>query len=165
MSFICKRNITTPLPLFQSIVDTLKKRETIQSADAYTASLNKAEENLADCLCQTGDFARARVIYDARLKAGSQSAAKKLFYYTEIAGTYFREDNYKEAEHFLTMASATVPEARLDDAAKINETTKIAIYLGESLYRQDRYADAIKVFQQALGRCAKNLPKTNAVFL
>ncbi len=61
----------------------------------------------------------------------SVEAKKKLFYITEIAGTYFRQDNYSEAERYLTMAMALlpmIPEADLSSDARANQSTLLSIY-------------------------------------
>jgi alpha-beta hydrolase superfamily lysophospholipase len=209
------------LPYYQAVIDKLKldslKREQgsvsgqtgpgkagpgkAGPVQADLAALGTAEDDLADCLCQTGDFARARSIYEAKLRAlglldlktakmaknssskqlpvskrlavskdakdippaGSRSskdtdeeAGKKCLYLTEIAGTYFRQDNYGEAERYLSMAIPLVNEAHPAANARANLSTLLAIYRGESLYRQNRILDAVKVFQTALNGLKKS---------
>ncbi|MBS1992163.1 MAG: alpha/beta fold hydrolase [Cyanobacteria bacterium SZAS LIN-3] len=162
-----QKHYTEALPHYQAIVDNLKK-----NAGGHDETLCKAESDLADCLCQSGHMHRARIIYEARLKAltagesrGQKStdadktvaeSRKKLFYNTEIAGTYFRQDNYGEAERYLNTAMALLDACHLDADARINQSTLLSIYLGESLYRQNRYLDAIKVFQTALDGVQKS---------
>jgi len=178
------------LPVYQSIFDKLKAEDAKQPYDNITTStgdhsaIDKAENDLADCLCQTGNFARARTIYEnkarrlgltilktardikktnktksaaqiteaapARATRSAADARNSLFYCTQIAGTYFRQDQYGEAERYLNLATSLVNQAQLDKDQSINTTTMLAIYLGESLYRQDRYLDACRIFQTAL---------------
>ena len=167
------------LPHYQAIVDGLKQSQSCPTAEARSLALAGAEDDLADCLCQTANYAKARTIYEAKLKAlgvadlnnlkdvkeiigaggKSDDANKKLFYTTEIAGTYFRQDNYSQAERYLSISMAMlplIPASQLGQEARANQSTLLAIYLGESLYRQDRYEDAVKVLQTALDSVEKS---------
>ena len=169
------------LPYYQKIVDNLRDQPPKTNTAEQKTALHKAQRELADCLCQTGQFAAARSIYETRLKELGQvisqdnkqnkklnrtaqtqesqdvrneksvdDAAKKLLYCTEIAGTYFREDNYTEAERYLHPALELVKEAHLSPEQRLEKQTLLSIYLGETLYRQSRYEEAIKVFSSAL---------------
>ncbi|MBU6451216.1 MAG: alpha/beta fold hydrolase [Cyanobacteria bacterium REEB67] len=190
------------LPYYRKVVEKLLAQTSNNSPEQKSA-LHKAQRELADCLCQTGQFAAARAIYENRLKelgpvnlsgpiekqlkksitktnrkqiernktekqlekAAAQVArgekseddsAKKLLYCTEIAGTYFREDNYSEAERYLDTCKDLLKEAKLSPAARLEKQTLISIYLGETLYRQSRYEDAVKVFKAALDGVQKS---------
>jgi alpha-beta hydrolase superfamily lysophospholipase len=54
------------------------------------------------------------------------------------------------------MAKTLLPEAQLEEGTRVNLSTLLAIYLGESLYRQDRYQEAIDVFRTALDGVQKS---------
>jgi len=166
--FYIYKHYAKALPHYQKVVDSLKSA----SGTGDNEALIKAEDDLADCLCQSGHFVKARLQYENHLKALTQSelkgarngdkstaaadAKKKLYYNTEIAGTYFRQDNYGEAERYLNTAMSYAEATQLEGDAKINQSTLLSIYLGESLYRQNRYLDAIKVFQNALDGVQKS---------
>jgi acylglycerol lipase len=168
-----EKRFSEALPYYQAAVDGLKNPAagyTNGNGHAVSASSLKAAENdLADCLCQVGDFGGARAIYEANLKVLGAAEAKnakndaetkaKLLYTIEIAGTYFRQDNYGETERYLNTARALLPplcQPQLTASAKANLGTLLSIYLGETLYRQNRYLDAVKVFQTALDGVQKS---------
>jgi len=164
-----EKRYSEALPLYQSTVDQLKRLQTGEATQADQEAMAKAEEDLADCLCQVGEFAKARAIYETRLKAITAAEPKKatsdpesksrLVYNVEIAGTYFRQDDYGEAEHYLNAAMTILPnvaECQLTKEARDSLSTLLGVYLGETLYRQNRYADAVKVFKTALDGIEKS---------
>ncbi len=163
-----KRLFKEALPKYEKIVldtDTCEIRMT--TAKNFSQEQLKALSDLADCLCQTKQYSRARAIYEqtqvywSKQPSCAIGARKQLESELAVAGCYFHEHNYKEAERLLPHCAELAKSNELDKSYQRRMSTLVQIYRGEALYRQRNYSSAAKVFKAAL----EQLTEDNSIYL
>ncbi len=163
-----KRQFKEALPKYEKLVldtDTCESRMT--SAKSFTPEQLKALTDLADCLCQTKQYSRARAIYEQiqsywnKQPSCAIGAKNQLESELAVAGCYFHEHNYKETERLLPHCAELAKSKELDKSYQRRVSTLVQIYKGEALYRQRNYSSAAKVFEAAL----EQLTEDNTIYL
>ncbi len=163
-----KRQFKEALPKYEKLVldtDTCESRMT--SAKSFTPEQLKALTDLADCLCQTKQYSRARAIYEQiqsywnKQPSCAIGAKNQLESELAVAGCYFHEHNYKETERLLPHCAELAKSKELDKSYQRRVSTLVQIYKGEALYRQRNYSSATKVFEAAL----EQLTEDNTIYL
>lgn len=163
-----KRQFKEALPKYEKLVldtDTCENRMT--SAKSFTPEQLKALTDLADCLCQTKQYSRARAIYEQiqsywnKQPSCAIGAKNQLESELAVAGCYFHEHNYKETERLLPHCAELAKSKELDKSYQRRVSTLVQIYKGEALYRQRNYSSAAKVFEAAL----EQLTEDNTIYL
>lgn len=104
----------------------------------------------ADSLCQLGQWARAKSVYNEF--AASTKVDKELKYQAllSVAGCSFHEEHFPEAERELAKCTELLSELKLTSQERSRRTILLLLYQGESFYRQERYDEASKLFVKAL---------------
>jgi alpha-beta hydrolase superfamily lysophospholipase/tetratricopeptide (TPR) repeat protein len=163
-----KRQFKEALPKYEKLVldtDTCESRMT--SAKNFSQEQLKALTDLADSLCQAKQYSRARAIYEQiqsywnKQPSCAIGAKNQLESELAVAGCYFHEHNYKEAERLLPHCAELAKSKELDKSYQRRISTLVQIYRGEVLYRQRNYGSAAKVFEAAL----EQLTEDNTIYL
>lgn len=166
-----KRSFKEAVEKYEQIVTQTGTCESKIAKDAAAKNFSqeqlKALSDLADCLCQTRQYSRARAIYEQLQNYWNKQpdcavvAKSQLESELAVAGCFFHEHNYKEVERLLPHCAELAKSSELDKAYQRRISTLIQIYKGEALYRQHNYSGAAKVFEAALNQLAED----NSIYL
>ncbi len=166
-----KRSFKEAVEKYEQIVAQVGTCESKTAKDSEAKNFSqeqlKALSDLADCLCQTRQYSRARAIYEQlqsywnKQPSCAVGARKQLESELAVAGCFFHEHNYKEVERLLPHCAELAKSNELDKAYQRRISTLIQIYKGEALYRQHNYSGAAKVFEAALSQLAED----NSIYL
>jgi acylglycerol lipase len=163
-----KRLYKEALPKYEKIMlDTNTCEIRMTTAKNFSQEQLKALNDFADCLCQTKQYNRARAIYQqvqaywSKQASCAVAAKNQLESELAVAGCYFHEHNYNEAERLLPHCAELAKSNELERSYRRRMSTLVQIYRGEALYRERNYSSAAKVFEAAL----EQLTEDNSIYL